>query len=184
MLGFIFTELVEFVETVHGEELTDHWLDSCQLASGGAFAATDSYSAEEIAELVGKLSQLSGTPVPDLLCTFGEHLFGFLARTHERVIRSIDDPLDLLENLDEHIHVEVCKLYPQAEVPRFTARRVGPDEMVLRYESSRALPDLAEGLIRGAAKHFGRTVEIRRDGPPGGSGETADFHVRMGPARE
>jgi hypothetical protein len=182
MLGFIFTELVEFVESAHGEDFVDQWLDSCELKSGGAFTSQADYSHSEMVELVGKLSEMSGAPAPDLLRTFGQHLFGYLQRTHEFVMRSIDNPLDLFENLENHVHVEVRKLYPNAEVPSFETQRLGSDDMVLRYRSSRALPDLAEGLILGAAAHFDRSVRIDREDVSGGSGEAVDFRVRLGPA--
>jgi len=182
--GFLFTELVEFVEQAHGLELVDRWLDSCKLESGGAFVATDHYSIAEMTELVTKLSETIDVPVPDLLRIFGEHIFSFLVRTHPGVMDKVTDPLTLFENLEGHVHVEVRKLYPGAEVPHFRSRRLGDGRMILTYESSRALGDLAHGLIIGAAKHYERKIEIERNDLSDGAGTCVEFHLTLDEADE
>ena len=172
--------MVEFVEGAHGLELTDRWLDSCQLESGGAFVATDSYPMSELGELVTRLSETLDAPLPDLLRAFGEHLFGYLASRHGHVMERIDDPLQLFENLENHVHVEVRKLYPDAEVPRFQSERLGEDEMRLVYESSRGLADLAHGLILGAGRHFDCEIDIARRDLSEGAGTQVEFLLSLG----
>jgi hypothetical protein len=68
--------------------------------------------------------------------------------------------LPFLLTLNDIIHVEVRKLYPGAEVPQFDFETPQPGVLVMRYRSARSLCWLAEGLIEGAAEHFGERVDI------------------------
>ncbi|MEO1336183.1 MAG: heme NO-binding domain-containing protein [Myxococcota bacterium] len=163
MRGFIYTELIELIEHVHGEAFVDRWLDESDLPSGGAYTAVATYPTSELVELVSRLSALSGTPVPDLLRLYGEHLFDYLADSHAALVEGFDDAFAFLEKLEQHVHAEVRKLYPDAEVPHFAIERPGHDRLVLTYRSSRAIPDLAHGLLLGAAKRFSQCIEIERE---------------------
>jgi hypothetical protein len=68
--------------------------------------------------------------------------------------------LDFLEGLDSVIHVEVAKLYPGAVTPGFSESRRDDKTLHLTYTSERKLCRLAEGLIDGAATHYGNDYEL------------------------
>ena len=68
--------------------------------------------------------------------------------------------LDFLEGLDSVIHVEVAKLYPGAVTPGFSESRRDDKTLHLTYTSERKLCGLAEGLIDGAAKHYGNDFAL------------------------
>ena len=184
MRGFIFTELIEMVERSHGVDFVDQWLSSCESSCGAAYTAVDSYSAEEMQGVVTRLGEMLETPVSDLYRAYGEHLFEYLARSHEALLADMSHPFDLFKRLDDHVHVEVSKLYVDAEVPRFAWKAPSEDQLVLEYRSSRGLADLAEGLIVGAAKHFGTKVEIKREDLSDGKGQIVDFHLAVEAPRE
>lgn len=179
MRGFIFTEFVEMVEETWGVEVADRLTDECELESGGAYTAADVYATSEIVALVSKLSEVVDMPVPTLLQVYGRSLFEYLARSHHRIMEGIDHPFELFRGLEQHVHTEVRKLYPNAEVPYFDCADTGAESMRLRYKSSRAMPDLAEGLIHGACAHFGREVDVRREDRSGGAGSEVDFFVTL-----
>ena len=65
------------------------------------------------------------------------------------------------------IHIEVRKLYPDAELPTLKASAHGPDGLRLTYRSPRCMADFAEGLIEGAAAHFAQPLAIARSHPRG-----------------
>ena len=67
--------------------------------------------------------------------------------------------LDMLEHLDGDIHVQVKKLYPDADLPRFTVISRTDNTMRLQYYSERELYPLAEGLMDAAAAHYNCTLE-------------------------
>ena len=71
--------------------------------------------------------------------------------------------LNLSEVLEDVIHVEVRKLYPDAELPRFATEVFTDNQLILVYESSRHFEDLAEGLIHGCIKYFGESISVVRE---------------------
>jgi hypothetical protein len=176
MKGMMFTELGEWVERRWSADVLDDIIDACDLPSGGAYTAVGTYDHTEMVALVTALSEQVGTPVPDLVHAFGRDLFGVLATAHPAVLTDADSSFGLLARLEDHIHPEVRKLYPEAEVPRFDARPDG-DVLVLDYHSSRPFADLAAGLIEGCAAWFGESIEVHRQ-PLADGGERFTLHRR------
>ncbi len=68
--------------------------------------------------------------------------------------------------VESYVHLEVKKLYNDAELPSFTCVSPYPGKLEMTYRSSRHLPDLAEGLILGTADHFNERVEMKRESIP------------------
>jgi len=172
MKGVVFTEFIEMVEEHFSPETADRMLDESDLASGGAYTAVATYDHAEMMSLVGTLSRLVDQPENALVKAFGEHLFGRFAVLYP--VFFTDDvrcAFDFLARIDGVIHVEVKKLYPDAELPRFEVESRTPERLSLIYESSRHLGDLAEGLIKGCLRHYGEEVEMRREPVP----HVADF---------
>ena len=162
MKGVVFTEFVEFAEEGFGLGVADDMISRCALPSGGAYTAIGTYDHRELVQMVGQLSVLSGKPASELLRGFGMHLLGRFARsfpaffTHASVF-------DFLHRVDDTIHVEVRKIYPDAELPAFTCEQPEPHRLVMIYQSHRDMADLAEGLIAGAIAHFHERVQLQRD---------------------
>lgn len=177
MLGVVFTEFVEMVEDKFSMEMADSILESCNLASGGSYTAVGSYDAGEILALVTALSEASGIPIGDLVRTFGKHLFGRLVAGHPAVVQNLNSSLDLLVGVENHIHIEVRKLYPNAELPSFQVERHSEDRITMHYDSSRPLAVLALGLIEGCAEHFNETLEVEHIDTSEGTGCSATFHI-------
>jgi len=110
-----------------------------------------------------------------LLQAFGEHLASRFVQLYPAFFAHTHDTLEFLAGVENVIHAEVCKLYPDAELPRFQVESQQPGRLVLRYLSSRHLEDFAEGLMRGCARHFGQTVQITRQPCEDGRGCTVCF---------
>lgn len=165
MKGVIFTEFLEMVEATGGLDLVDEIIDAAGDAAptAGAYTAVGTYDHTEIVALVGALSEKTETPVPELLKSFGAHLFQRFTVLYPRLFEKHSDAFTFLENVDTYIHVEVLKLYPNAELPRFEVERPSAPQLLMTYHSSRHLEDLAEGLIRGCLDHFGARAGISRE---------------------
>lgn len=161
MKGIVFTEFIEMVEDHFSPEVADRMIVGSGV--GGAYTAVGTYDHREMVCMVQCLSQDTGQPVPALLSTFGEHLAGRFAGLFPQFFAEQPDLFSFLASIDDHIHVEVRKLYPDAELPRFAVLERTDDTLTLRYESSRHLSDLAAGLIHGAARHYGVEVQMRRE---------------------
>ena len=164
MKGVIFTEFLELVEGKFGFDMVDDIIEACDLPSGGNYTAVGTYDHTEIVALVVELSQRTEIPVPDLLQVYGEHLFGRFTKLYPQFFENAENGFDFLEGVEDYIHVEVKKLYPTAELPKFENERISPTELRLTYHSSRHLEDVAEGLIKGCMAHFDTPVEIDREG--------------------
>jgi len=162
MKGIVFSEFMELVEEKFGLETVDHLIESTDLASGGAYTSVGIYPHEEMVELVVALSKSSNIPVPDLLRVFGHHLFRTFRKSYSVFFEGVEHPYDLLEQIDNHIHVEVKKLYPDAELPRFETKRDGK-VLEMTNSSERKLSDMALGLIEASAEHYNREIEIETE---------------------
>lgn len=162
MKGIVFTEFLELVEEKFGLAAVDEIIENTDLESGGAYTAVGTYPHEEMVGLLVSLSNKSGIPIPKLLNLFGHHLFNTFNKGYSMFFEGINHPFDLLEQIDRHIHVEVKKLYPDAELPRFETKRDG-NKMEMVYSSERKLSDLAIGLIEAAAIHYEKDIAIETE---------------------
>lgn len=168
MKGIIFTEFGEMVESVFGFDTLDEIIERSDLPSGGNYTAVGTYDHGEIVSLVSNLSEVTETPVPDLLKAFGTYLFHRFAKLYPAFIEGEENALGFLSRVEDHIHVEVLKLYPQAELPRFDTRWISENELEMIYHSNKHLEDVAEGLIVGCLEHYGENGKIERgDGDHG-----------------
>jgi hypothetical protein len=161
MKGMVFTEFLEMVEDRWSPDMVDTLLDEVPLESGGSYTSVGVYGHEELVALVQGLSLRVGTPMPDLVRGFGAHLFGRFVAGHPKLFVGIDDAFDFLSRIEDMIHVEVLKLYPDASLPRFDIERDG-DRLTLIYRSSRHFEDLAHGLVEGCLAHYGERADIVR----------------------
>jgi hypothetical protein len=162
MKGMVFTEFLEMVESAHGYDVVDRIVEAAHLPSAGAYTAVGTYDHAEMWSLVSQLSHATGTRVPDLMQAFGRHLAERFAASHAAFFQA-PGLFDFLASVDSLIHVEVRKLYPDAELPHFEVLERTPTRMVLVYRSPRHFGDLAEGLMRGSAEHYGEPVRITRE---------------------
>ena len=160
MKGIIFTELFDLVEQAFGYEISERLLDECDLPSGGVYTSVGTYDHTEILELVGHLSKLTDIPAPQLLITYGKYIFSKLHAQLDTMGLTFDNSFSLFSALDDIIHPEVLKLYPDAELPTFSAQRLNDDQLKLVYRSCRPFAHMAEGLILGCGDHYGEGLTV------------------------
>ena len=169
MKGIVFTTLFEMLEKAHGLDFVDDLIARSDLPSGGSYTAVGTYSHQEIVELVTQLSEVTHQSPSDLLRGFGTYLFQKLAGAYPDFINRSNNLLDFLENVETYIHVEVQKLYPEAELPRFECERLPNGSLNMVYYSARHFEDLCEGLLRGACEQFNTPSQITRETLPNGA---------------
>lgn len=163
MKGIVFTEFMDMVEAVFSIDVLEDVIQQSALPNDGAYTAVGTYPHQEIVKLTANLSQAVNIPVATLLKVFGQHLFGRFSVLYPGFFEGISDPFGFLKNIDNYIHVEVRKLYPDAELPRFYHKQKSADELIMYYLSSRHFEDLAVGLITGCLEHFDVTGEVRKE---------------------
>jgi hypothetical protein len=161
--GLVFTEFLEMVDARFSLETSERILEMSDLPSGGIYTSVGTYDFQEMASLVVNLSRETGIPAPDLLQAFGRHLFARFLELFPNFFEGIDSAFDFLSRINGYVHIEVKKLYPDAELPLFDCEREGADRLVMTYRSSRDIPDLAEGLIRASLAHYGKSFDLSRE---------------------
>jgi hypothetical protein len=160
MKGLIFTVFLEMVEEKYGYTVADEIVNSNQLASGGVYTSVGTYDHMELFKLIESLSNITGKDKNEILKNYGEYAFGVFAGKYSGMLREINNLFDFLESIETYIHVEVLKLYPDAELPKFESERKGDNILILKYFSKRKMGSFAEGLIISSIKHFKAKAEL------------------------
>ncbi len=162
MKGVVFTEFLELVETAFSPEVADKIITRANVPSGGAYTAVGTYDHAEMLALVTELSRETGAPVPALVHTFGKHLFQRFTAGFPHFF-AVPSAFDFLARVHDYIHVEVRKLYADAELPSFDNERPDDRTLIMTYRSHRPFADLAAGLIESAIEHWGGGIDVLRE---------------------
>jgi hypothetical protein len=163
--GIVFTQFIDMVEQRFSPDLADRIIVQADLPSGGAYTSVGTYDHAEIVKLVGELSKETGHSLPDLVKAFGSFLFQRFTELYPHFFAEKTSTFDFLDSVEHYIHVEVRKLYPDAELPSLTCSR-DDQAMTMVYRSKRNMADLAEGLLLGCIEHFGEPVSLERQAMP------------------
>ncbi|MDA3821012.1 MAG: heme NO-binding domain-containing protein [Bacteroidales bacterium] len=166
MKGIVFSEFLSMVDEKFSIEMSERLIDEVNLPSGGAYTTVGTYDAQEIVDLVVKLSEITKISVPDLLKTFGYYLLGRFVEIFPQFFKDVTSTLDFLPKVESYVHLEVKKLYSDAELPSFTCVFPYPGRLEMKYRSARNFSDLAEGLILGTADHFNESIKVERESIP------------------
>ena len=175
MKGVVFTEFQELVEKKFGMEMYDRLVQRCELSTEGAYTSVGTYDHSELLQMVVKLAEATELPVSALVHAFGKHLFQKFTAGSPHLLKHINNSVDLLGNVEGFIHVEVRKLYPDAELPTFEFDQIEEGKWELTYKSTRPFADLAHGLVEAAVEHFDDPIDIEREDVEGSRGTRAKF---------
>lgn len=160
MKGIIFTEFLELVEEKFGLSMVDTIINESELKSQGIYTSVGTYEFSEMLQLITHLSKNTNISVDDLLLVYAEHLFAALINMHPNIVEHYKDPMDLVASIENHIHVEVKKIYPEAQLPTFEIQEKNSDSMKIIYKSDKALYMLCKGLMTETFKLFKTPVNI------------------------
>ena len=177
MKGIVFTEFLEMVESKFSPELADSIIEDAELPSGGAYTTVGTYDHSEMIKLVSCLSKETGISPAELTQAFGLYMFERFYVLFPQYFNGIDSSFQFLERIEDYIHVEVRKLYPEAELPTFECDTSQPGRLCLTYQSSRPFAALAEGLIRGCIAHFREDADVKVKDLSNGMGTAARFII-------
>lgn len=160
MKGIIFTEFLGMVEEKFSPEMVEKIIDESNLPNQGGYTEVGTYDHHELLRLVKTLSEHTKIPIPELEEYYGEFLFNKFLVRYPRIIMEAKNTFEFLKHVDDHIHVEVKKLYPEAELPRFECSSTSPHVMMMYYHSNHPFASLAIGLMKGCASHYGENLQI------------------------
>ena len=160
MKGTVFVELLKMAEDAFGEDVVDEILDEADLSSGGAFTSVGNYPCSDLMKIVEGLSAHSGISGEALQQKFGHWMMGHFGEKYPDSFVGKKNSMQMLEAIDGEIHVEVRKLYPDAELPRFEMERVSDDHLRMVYTSPRPLQAFCHGLIEACVERFGEKASV------------------------
>ncbi|KAB7613786.1 guanylate cyclase [Amylibacter sp. SFDW26] len=179
MKGVVFVELLNMAESIAGEEAVDAILDECPLENGGAFTAVGNYPCSELMIIVQAFSEKLDAPVSELQNKFGRWMFMRFAEGYPAFFVGKDDAFTMLESIEDEVHVEVRKLYPEVELPTFATERLDETTLKMIYCSERPLIDFCQGMIEACIEHFKAPAQINKVDHSSGREFKADFQISM-----
>ena len=160
MKGIVFTEFLDLVEDKFGLEMVDRIISASVLDSEGIYTAVGTYSFSEMLQLLQHLSENTGISIDNLLLVYAEHFFSVIEKSYPDLLATYKDPIEMISSIENHIHVEVRKIYPDAELPTFEVEDRKENSLVLIYKSSRAIHHFGLGLMNKTFAHFNSTATI------------------------
>ncbi len=158
MKGVVFNLLEEAVRREFGPDVWDDLLDEANVQ--GAYTSLGNYSDEEIVALVSTAATKLKLSNGDVLRWFGERAMPILKEKYPTLFQNHSSARNFVLSVNSIIHPEVRKLYSGASCPFFHFREGENGSVMMGYESSRKMCDLADGFVRGASKIFCEEVEI------------------------
>lgn len=161
MKGIVFTEFLDLVEDKFGLEVLDKIITQSNLESGGVYTSVGTYKFSEMLQLLQHLSADTGISIDDLLLVYAEHFFSVLESSYPGLLATYKDPIEMLSSIENHIHVEVRKIYPDAELPTFEVIEKTDNSLIMIYKSSRAMHHFGLGLMNKTFEHFNSTATIK-----------------------
>jgi hypothetical protein len=160
MKGIVFNLLEEIVSRDYGEDVWDALLEAAGLE--GAYTSLGSYSDDDLMRLVGAGSSALNTPPDEIVRWFGRSALPLFADRYPQFFEPHASTRSFILTLNQVIHPEVRKLYPGADVPVFDFDTSSDEVLAMGYSSPRKMCAFAEGLIEGAASHYGEEAQIKQ----------------------
>lgn len=160
MKGIIFNVVEEAVVAGHGDAAWDDIVDKAGL--DGTWTALGSYPDSDLGALVEAGSVVLDVPPADLTRWLGRAAIAGLARRYPRFFEPHTSTRPFLLTLNDVIHPEVRKIHADARPPEFWFDEADDRALVIHYDSARRLCLLAEGMILGAADHYGERARVEQ----------------------
>jgi hypothetical protein len=158
--GVVFNLLEEVVTRDYGQEAWDQVLDAAGL--DGAYTSLGGYPDDQLFALIGAASTALDKQPDEIVRWFGREALPLLAANYPHFFEHHTSARPFILTLNDIIHPEVRKLYPGADVPVFDFDATSNNGLLMGYSSARKLCSLAEGLIEGAADHYGEKASIEQ----------------------
>ncbi len=160
MKGIIFNLLEACVSREHGADAWDGLLGATGL--DGVYTSLGNYPDDDLSVLMTAASEALAVTPGDVERWFGRAAIPLLADRYPELFEPHESTRGFVLTLNEMHQAEVRKLYPGAVVPEFDFVPGVEGSLVMGYHSARQLCAFAEGLLEGAAHHYGERVAIEQ----------------------
>ncbi|MGS0675457.1 heme NO-binding domain-containing protein [Shewanella sp. 0m-4] len=161
MKGIIFSEFIELVENTFGLEICQQMLDENN--NDGVYTSVGTYDHKDLVNLIITLSKLTGISAEDLQQIYGKAIFKILYNSMPGLEGQSASTFEFIKSVEEYIHIEVKKLYPNSNPPSFTFISSTQSQLIMDYVSARCMAHVCFGLIQGCADHFNENIDIKME---------------------
>ncbi|WP_299807391.1 heme NO-binding domain-containing protein [uncultured Shewanella sp.] len=161
MKGIIFAEFLDLVEDTFGLDICQKMLDENE--NDGVYTSVGTYDHKDLVKLIISLSKLTGVSADELQRIYGKSVFNTLYNSLPGLEGKADSTFSFIKSVEEYIHIEVKKLYPNANPPSFNFISASKTRLVMDYLSARCMSHVCLGLIQGCADHFAENINIQMD---------------------
>lgn len=158
MKGIVFSLFFDIIEQRFGMETLETMLERTGLTH--PFTSVGDYKHHELIAMIQAIHQLAGESVDNLQREVGKAMFSSLYQTLPIPIQHDLPFVEFLKKVEDEIHAEVKKLYPNARPPKFIFIEQSGEATVFEYQSHRCLSSLCLGLLEGCAAHFSQPITI------------------------
>ncbi|MEC6813463.1 heme NO-binding domain-containing protein [Photobacterium toruni] len=158
MKGIIFTEFISIVESQFGLDVSQQMLDHAK--DSGIYTAIGSYDHRQLIKLIMSLSHITKISAAQLQQTYGRLVFPSLLQAIPIPDLESDNTFSFIKKVEQHIHIEVKKLYPDATPPTFIFSNQTQSTMTMDYHSARCMGYVCMGLLEGCADYFNQSLTI------------------------
>ncbi|WP_226007972.1 heme NO-binding domain-containing protein [Natrinema salinisoli] len=160
MHGIILKGLKDFTIEQYDEATWNRIRDEADVERRLYVPVTE-YPDEHVFELVTTASEISGVDPPILLRAFGRFLVPQLVQTYGVHVEKDWDGLELIENVEEYIHMALrAKDMADFTPPAVDARRLDENRVVVRYNSDRQLCEVAIGILVGIGEFYDESYTV------------------------
>jgi len=156
--GIVFNILEQVVTNELGADTWDALIEAAKV--DGAYTALGNYEDAQLGALVMAASKTLNKPPAEIVRWFGRKAIPLFYERYGTLFTPHKSTVPFLLTLNDVIHPAVRQFYPGADVPDFDFEVMGDHELVMGYRSKRRLCAFAEGLIEGAADHYGEKAVI------------------------
>ena len=145
-----------------GDEKYEEILNECSLKTKEPFIGPGTYPDEDLMAITNKAVEKLGITLPEALRAFGKFSFLQMGKKFPDFLKPYDHPKPFLKTIESVIHVEVKKLYQDADPPRFIYKEPAANRLTIKYESKRRLCQYMEGLIDGVADFYKSPIQYKQ----------------------
>lgn len=162
MKGIIFNLLESYIEKNFDDDIVETIFDENDLITKEPFVGPGTYPDEDLYLLIDKTSKYANKEKNAILFDLGKHMLHKVLLKYPEFTKNISHPKDFILSVDQVIHVEVKKLYPDATTPGFIYKEISNDKLEMTYLSNRKFCFLAEGLLEGTKEYFGKKFTYKQ----------------------
>lgn len=163
MKGAVFLTLKAMIEETHDATAWAALVDKVAPECDGIYDANSNYPDADAVAYIGAVAELLNSSVSDATEIFGRYLFDALNGMSPQYAAASKTLFGFLQSIEPVIHREIRASSQTSSLPVIVVRKTDEQHLLMRYNSPRRLCFLAEGLIRGAAKHYGEEIVLTHD---------------------